>query len=51
LQNNLDLAMENLQLAINFNIEYKTMAQIDKDFDAIREDVRFQQLIQSNTRT
>jgi tetratricopeptide (TPR) repeat protein len=42
---NVDLAIENLQQAIKLNSEYKKFARTDSDFDAIREDERFQRLI------
>ncbi|MEH2192778.1 MAG: tetratricopeptide repeat protein [Nostoc sp.] len=46
-QNNVELALENLQEAININPdEYREMAKTDSDFDSIREDKRFQALIQ-----
>ncbi|MEH2071390.1 MAG: tetratricopeptide repeat protein [Nostoc sp.] len=46
-QNNVELAIENLQQAININSgEYREMAKTDSDFDGIREDERFQALIQ-----
>jgi tetratricopeptide (TPR) repeat protein len=47
LQGNIDQALENLQQAINLNFdEYRKMAKADSDFDDIREDERFQALIQ-----
>jgi tetratricopeptide (TPR) repeat protein len=46
LQGNVDLAIENLQQAIKLNPdEYREMAKTDSDFDSIREDQRFQALI------
>ncbi|WP_373528613.1 tetratricopeptide repeat protein [Nostoc sp.] len=42
---NLDLAIENLQQAINLNPECREMAKTDTDFDNIREDRQFQDLI------
>ncbi|MDY6786373.1 MAG: tetratricopeptide repeat protein [Cyanobacteriota bacterium] len=45
LQGNAELALENLQRAIQLNPEkYCKMAKGDRDFDAICEDERFQQL-------
>jgi len=47
LQGNVDLAIENLQQAIKLNPEkYREMAKTDSDFDSLREDARFQKLIQ-----
>ncbi len=46
LQNNLQLAIENLQQAINLDVEYKDMAKTDTDFDSIREDEGFKELVQ-----
>ncbi|NEP14382.1 MAG: tetratricopeptide repeat protein [Symploca sp. SIO2C1] len=47
LQNNCDLAIENLQQAIHLNPdEYREMAKTDSDFDNLRSDTRFQALIQ-----
>ncbi|PSB41150.1 hypothetical protein C7B80_31550 [Cyanosarcina cf. burmensis CCALA 770] len=47
LQGNLEQAIENLQRAIELNPEkYRQMAKNDPTFDAIREDERFQKLIQ-----
>ncbi|MEA5479831.1 tetratricopeptide repeat protein [Pseudanabaena galeata UHCC 0370] len=47
LQNQIELALENLQKAIQFNTEkYREMAMTDSDFDNIRHDPRFQALIQ-----
>ncbi|NJL83264.1 MAG: tetratricopeptide repeat protein [Chloroflexaceae bacterium] len=40
-QNNLDLALENLQRAIQLDNENKEMAKTDTDFDNIRSDPRF----------
>ena len=46
LQNNIEQAIENLQKAINLNPEeYREMAKTDSDFDAIRNDDKFQALI------
>ncbi|MDZ8105466.1 MAG: tetratricopeptide repeat protein [Nostoc sp. DedQUE12a] len=42
---NIDLAIENLQQAINLNPECREIAKTDADFDNIREDLRFQDLI------
>ena len=47
LQGNLEQAIENLQQAINLSPDkYREMAKTDSDFDKIREDERFQALIQ-----
>nr|WP_243458405.1 tetratricopeptide repeat protein [Nostoc sp. UIC 10630] len=46
-QNNVELAFKNLQQAINLNPDkYREIAKTDLDFDGIREDERFQALIQ-----
>lgn len=46
LQNNIEQAIENLQTAINLNPEeYREMAKKDSDFNAIRNNKRFQKLI------
>ena len=45
LQNRLELALENLQKAIQLDNEYREMAKTDSDFDNIRNDVRFQELL------
>ncbi len=46
LQNNIEQAIENLQIAINLNPEkYQKMAKTDRDFDTIRDNERFQKLI------
>ncbi|MEH1938303.1 MAG: tetratricopeptide repeat protein [Nostoc sp.] len=42
---NVDLAIENLQQAINLNPKCREMAKTETDFDNIREDQRFQDLI------
>ena len=47
LQCNLDLALDNLGQAILLSLEeYREMAKTDSDFDSIRHDPRFQELIQ-----
>jgi len=47
LQNQIELALENLQKAIQLAPEkYLEMAKTDSDFDSIRHDPRFQELIQ-----
>ncbi|MEH2197078.1 tetratricopeptide repeat protein [Nostoc sp.] len=47
LQGNIEQALENLQQAINLNPDkYREMAKTDSDFDGIREEERFQALIQ-----
>ena len=45
LQNNIEQAIENLKTAINLHPKVREMAKTDSDFDAIREDERFQELI------
>ena len=42
---NIDLAIENLQQAINLNPKWQEIAKTDTDFDNIREDRQFQDLI------
>ncbi|WP_229414781.1 MULTISPECIES: tetratricopeptide repeat protein [Moorena] len=50
LQGNLDLALDNLKQAITLNPEdSREMAKTDSDFDTIRSDQRFQQLIDINS--
>jgi tetratricopeptide (TPR) repeat protein len=47
LQSNLEAALENLSKAVALNPDkYLAMAKTDSDFDAIREDERFQALVQ-----
>ncbi len=47
LQNNLDLAIENLNKAIQFvPNKYKKLAKTDPDFNKVRSDKRFQELLQ-----
>ncbi|HEY9882635.1 MAG TPA: hypothetical protein V6C98_03395, partial [Thermosynechococcaceae cyanobacterium] len=46
LQANSDLAIQYLEQAIRLNVDYKATAKTDSDFDAIREDERFQQLLE-----
>jgi tetratricopeptide (TPR) repeat protein len=46
LQNQVELALENLQRAIELEPERcREMAKTDTDFDGIRGDVRFQELL------
>ena len=45
LQNNVELAIENLQRAINLDVKYQDMAKTDQDFEQIRGDERFQRLL------
>ncbi|TRU47615.1 MAG: hypothetical protein EWV91_10540 [Microcystis aeruginosa Ma_QC_Ca_00000000_S207] len=45
LQNNVELAIENLQRAINLDVKYQDMAKTDQDFEQIRGDERFQSLL------
>ncbi|MGI8503877.1 MAG: TPR end-of-group domain-containing protein, partial [Hassallia sp.] len=50
LQGNIEQAIENLQVAINLNPEKcGEWAKTDSDFDSIREDERFQVLIQGGS--
>ncbi|MBE9125054.1 MULTISPECIES: Uma2 family endonuclease [unclassified Coleofasciculus] len=50
LQGNVEQAIENLQQALNLSPdEYREDAKIDSDFDSIREDERFQALIQERS--
>jgi tetratricopeptide (TPR) repeat protein len=50
LQGNVDLAVENLQQAINLNpSRCRREAKRNSDFDSIREDERFQALLQGQT--
>ena len=47
LQNVIELALENLQKAIQLNPDhYRKLAKTDSDFDNIRHNQRFQALIQ-----
>ena len=45
LQGNIEQAIENLKTAINLHPKVREWAKTDSDFDAIREDERFQELI------
>ena len=45
LQNQLDLALENLEKAIKLDSQYREMAKNDTDFDNIRHDSCFQNLL------
>jgi len=45
LQNNIDLALENLKKAISLNPECRKIAKNDEDFDSIRDNQCFQELI------
>jgi tetratricopeptide (TPR) repeat protein len=45
LQNEIDLALENLKKAINLDDKYREMAKTDSDFDNIRQDTRFIELL------
>ncbi|HEY9302194.1 MAG TPA: tetratricopeptide repeat protein, partial [Phormidium sp.] len=47
LQGNLSLAGKNLKQAIQLKPKYKEDAKTDKDFDLIREQPEFQNLLQS----
>ncbi len=50
LQNQIDLALENLQQAITLNPdECREVAKTDSELDNIRQDPRFQALIQEDT--
>jgi len=46
LQNQIDLALEFLPKAIELDAKFLEMAKTDNDFDSIRDDPRFQALIQ-----
>ncbi|TFI52074.1 tetratricopeptide repeat protein [Mastigocladus laminosus UU774] len=46
LQGNIEQAIANLQRAISLNPEYREKAKTNSDFDSIRDDERFQALIQ-----
>ncbi|MDJ0582182.1 tetratricopeptide repeat protein [Crocosphaera sp.] len=46
LQNNIQLAIENLQQGINLDVKYKDMAKTDTDFDNIRDNEQFKELLQ-----
>jgi hypothetical protein len=47
---NIEQALKNLQQAINLNPdEYREMAKTDSDFDSIRDDERFQLLIEGGS--
>ncbi len=47
LQGNVEQAIENLQQAIHLSPDkYREMAKTDSDFDSLRDDERFQSLIQ-----
>lgn len=41
LQENIELAIQNLQRAITLDEQFRDMAKTDKDFDKIRHDARF----------
>ena len=47
LQNQIEPAIENLAKAISLDNKYQEMAKTDSDFDKIRENSRFQSLINS----
>ncbi len=47
LQNQIEPAIENLAKAISLDNKYQEMAKTDADFDKIKEDSRFQSLINS----
>lgn len=49
LQNNVDLAIENLTRAIKLNPECREAAKTDSDFDNIREEPKFKALIDNNS--
>ena len=48
LQDNINLAIENLQQAIALDSTFRDMAKTDSDFDKNRSDVRFQRLLEEN---
>jgi tetratricopeptide (TPR) repeat protein len=45
LQKEVNLALENLETAINLDNQYQQMAKTDTDFDNIRHDSRFQEVL------
>ncbi|MBW4691158.1 MAG: tetratricopeptide repeat protein [Lyngbya sp. HA4199-MV5] len=45
-QGEVELAVKHLREAINLNADYREKAKTDSDFDAIREDERFRQLLE-----
>ncbi|HEY9607927.1 tetratricopeptide repeat protein [Allocoleopsis sp.] len=45
LQGNVELAIKNLKWTVELDSKYREVAKTDANFDAIREDERFQQLI------
>jgi len=47
LMSNIDLALEQLQRALELDSEYGEIAKTDSDFDGIRDDERFQALVNS----
>ena len=47
MQGDVNRSMENLQKAIELNPEYREDAKTDSDFDRIRENKRFQEIIQN----
>jgi tetratricopeptide (TPR) repeat protein len=50
LQGNVELTIENLQQAINLSPDqYRESAKTDLEFDSLREDKRFQALIQEGS--
>lgn len=48
LKGQVEEAIANLQRAIELDENYREMAKTDSDFDAIREEARFQALISGN---
>ncbi|NJN73309.1 MAG: hypothetical protein HC799_11140 [Limnothrix sp. RL_2_0] len=46
LQTKIETALELLTTALNLDPKYQDMAKTDSDFDSIRDDPRFQALIQ-----
>lgn len=46
--NNIELALQNLQTAINLNPEYQETAKTDAGFDVIRENEEFKRLVMGN---
>lgn len=45
LQGNIELAIKNLKWTIELDAKYQEIAKTDSNFDSLREDLRFQQLI------
>ncbi|MGP1371495.1 MAG: TPR end-of-group domain-containing protein, partial [Almyronema sp.] len=48
LQEKVELAIKFLSQAIELDFKYREMAKTDSDFDAIRDDEQFQQLLKND---